>query len=600
MTSVSAPLVSLSHEDWADSDFDIPDGVPLHAGAEFDREDAGEDWDVEMDFGKTGGAKAQAVVAGIVSRKSTSSQMFTIRPPLPAPSEEDEDEDEGVSTIKVAVLPQPTSVNSDSFPPIGDDDFECDFALPSDLTQLSLRPLSLHHQSSKNSLEWGESNQTTSSQSSDAYSTFGFHEISPSTSASQSQPETETDDDEEDLDGLVIPSGLFESTHSAKHLAKLLERKQKEPALDESIKIASPNPEDDMEDGLVIDDDADFSPSRLLLNAQQQSKHRSAMGPRAHNAPSRPPIARPPSRLKIDRPRSPANPPPSSARQFEKLKSPTSPPTRVSALPRSQSQTALLSADAGPSSFLSAKAGSLRGQKSHTGLKPTKRKLVRKASLSSLMETSHAQASGSGPESKSPKESVARYEGATAASRAKAQTSSTGRMRSPDYAVPPARPSTPSSNPAALRLTMPTSSSRAKTRPPVTSVFPGTSSSRTGRTSPLPPRPPSTTSLRSKAAAAGPSPSSSAQSGPQILRKPKRQRTYGDGTELDGFDDLPTDRDKESRYRVVPKAYGNRVPGAMYAPPKVEGKTTTRRKTKDGTTSGSGESFVFFLPLSPK
>lgn len=92
-----------------------------------------------------------------------------------------------------------------------EEDFEDGLTLPEDLTQLSLRPLSLLHRTSKSSFEWGDSNQTSSSQSSDAYSTLGFADNSPSSNyTSASLPETETEDEDEDdgdLDGLVIPSG---------------------------------------------------------------------------------------------------------------------------------------------------------------------------------------------------------------------------------------------------------------------------------------------------------------------------------------------------------------------------------------------------------
>lgn len=86
---------------------------------------------------------------------------------------------------------------------------------------------------------------------------------------------------------------------------------------------------------------------------------------------------------------------------------------------------------------------------------------------------------------------------------------------------------------------------------------------------------------------------------PKVLRKPKRQRMYGDGTELDAFDDLPLDRDKEGRYRVQPKGYGNRVPGASYSKTATLataegsaaglGKSTVRRKTKRELSEGTYE-----------
>jgi len=87
---------------------------------------------------------------------------------------------------------------------------------------------------------------------------------------------------------------------------------------------------------------------------------------------------------------------------------------------------------------------------------------------------------------------------------------------------------------------------------------------------------------------------------PKLLRRPKRPRTYGDGTELDGIDDLPTDREKEVRYRVQPKGYGNRIPGATYASKvgekdKSTDKGTVRRKGKrEGSVSNDPASS---LPL---
>jgi hypothetical protein len=86
--------------------------------------------------------------------------------------------------------------------------------------------------------------------------------------------------------------------------------------------------------------------------------------------------------------------------------------------------------------------------------------------------------------------------------------------------------------------------------------------------------------------------SNASTSAPKVLKKPKRQRQYGNGTELDAFDDLLTDRDKESRYRVQPKGYGTRVAGASREKSietKDSGKGTLRKKsTRSLSTSGSG------------
>jgi hypothetical protein len=144
---------------------------------------------------------------------------ITIRPPLQ--STDEEDEEEGVSTIKIGTLRPKVD------PPLHttiDEDFESAFALPSDLTKLSLRPLS--HQSSKNSLEWGDKDQTSSSsQSSDTYSTLGF-DLGSTSSTSTSLPETETEDEDEDLEGLVIPSALFDSGSCGMSLPRSWRRKR--------------------------------------------------------------------------------------------------------------------------------------------------------------------------------------------------------------------------------------------------------------------------------------------------------------------------------------------------------------------------------------
>ncbi|KAF5356141.1 hypothetical protein D9756_004074 [Leucocoprinus leucothites] len=614
MPTIPAPTLVISREEWPDADFDLPDGAPITAPS--DKDDDNEDWDVEMDLGQTGGAKAQAVIAGITARselassltsQSQGSSMFTIRPPIASSGGEEED-DEGVSTIK-ALDTLKASAQSTSASEAIEDDFEDGFALPSDLTQLSLAPLSLHHRSSKNSLEWGDRDQTSSSQSSDAYSTLGFADVSPSSNSvsSVSLPETETEDDDEqdDLDGLVIPPAIFESGSGSRQLNKILELKKKASYMTQHVKMASPDPEDDFESGLILDDDADLSPSRLLQNAQNQRPRRHF--DRSYSAPpQRPPSAslRPPSRIKSERAKSPSGPPPSSVRQLQKLRLSPSPPLHPP--PRSQSSFSSFGVNnpsPSPSSaLLVPKPGSLRGQKSHNGLKPptppASRKLTRKASLSSLMEMSHANAPE--PPAGSSK-TRARYEVPTASSIAKAQKNSSPRQN--EYAVPPTRPHTPSSNSAALRLTMPTQM-KSKSRPSLSQVFSGSSAapspvSKDVPPLPPPPRPPSSLSLRrsssriSKAPLPSktPPPAPITPPAPKILKRPKRQKTYGDGTELDGFDDLPTDRDKETRYRVTPKGYGNRIPGASYpskstsSPPSApvtgtDSKGTIRRKKR--------------------
>ena len=593
-------------EEWPDADFDLTDDEPLRAlDPESDKDDL-EDWDIEMDLGTTGGANVRTISACLVALPGRANplpqQPITIRPPL-QPTSEDDEEEEGVSTIKMDTLRPKVDPTSPVPTPI-DEDFESAFALPSDLTRLSLRPLS--HQSSKNSLEWGDKDQTSSSsQSSDTYSTLGFDHGSTS-STSTSLPETEAedcddDDDDEELEGLVIPSTLFESGSCQKQLAKILEMKKKAPVAEMTPKVTTPDPEDDIEMGLVIDDDVDFSPSRLLQNTQPSSK-RPSSSVHTGTISSRSQTTKPVAKTRTERTKSPIHPPPASSRQLQKISLSPSPPPRAQPT-RAHSYQALLSAPAtSSSSFLAAKSGNLRGQKSHSGLKPasppsSQKRLTRKASLSSLMELGQSPVSGpeSGPSfvpQPAPSTQFTRYDAPTASSRAKTHTSSTSRIRALDYNVPPTRPSTPSANPVALRLTMPTAS-RLKARPPISTVFPPSSSATPRATSPNLPRPPSSLSLRSRSGAGG-SNTNISTIAPKVLKKPKRQRQFGDGTELDKFDDLPTDRDKESHYRVQPKGHGSRVATASReksAECKEPTKGTLRKKsTRTLSTSGSGNS----------
>ena len=589
MTTISPSGILTPREEWNDADFDFPDEDPIHTSdAESEKEEEGggdEDWDIEMDLGKTGGAKARAVIGSmtVAAQASSSagdeSRTFTIRPPLTAIGDEDE-EDDGIPTIKALVLPKIPS--RAALEATIDEDFEDGLALPSDLTRLSLRPLELNHRASKSSLEWGDKDHTTSSQSSDAYSTLGFADHSPPSTVytSASLPETETEEEEDEsedmLDGLVVPSGLFESGQSAKKLTKMLETKKKAVVTDMRVKIASPDLEDDFESGLVFDSGMELSPSRLLQAAQQTMKHGSAL--RSKSVPRASTQARPHSRAKSDRAKSPNVPPISSSHQLRKLACPPSPPKPSSS---SRTQTYSQAATSGPtlstkSSFLGPKFSSLRGQKSHIVLKApspsSSRRLSRKASLPSLSDHSPTQPT---PSRLPDMPALSRYNAPTVSSKAKNHTSSTGRLHTFDYNVPPTRPSTPSSNPTALRLTMPTSSSRLKVRLPISNVFlpsPATSepSPLPRSTSPLPAisRPPSALSSRPPSSKARHSQTQSLPAVPaaaKVLKRPKRTRTYGDGTELDGIEDLPLDREKEGKYRVQPKGAGTRIPGASYA-----------------------------------
>ena len=594
---LTVPAPTHAQEEWPDADFELPEGDVIRPppDAESDKEDE-EDWDIEMDLGSTGGAKAVPTIkaaaswSGSISKRTGASTMVTIRPPISTTAEplspDIEEEDEGISTIKVSALPTIRQKAAVLRPP-EEEDVEADFALPSDLTQLSLRPLELSHKFSKGSLEWGDRDHTSSSASSDAYSTLGFGiEASPSTSStSASLPGTDDDCDNEedgDLDGLVIPTGLFETEQGRKHLTKILDMKKKTPQVEEQVKVATPDPEDDFEIGLVINGDDDLNPLKLAQN--KQTKRLGTLSTRSNSAPARPSALRPPSRLKSTRPKTPLGQSGSSTSSRSSI----SPPHRPSQTRRAHTFQTIPSqpsqSSQPPSSFLAPKQTIVRNQKSHSALKSpsppnsASRKLSRKASLSSLLETSNAQIVP--PSSSGSSKQAHGYSAATASSKARVHTNSTSRMHSMDVQIPPTRPSTPSSNPAALRLTLPTSMSRMKSRPAISSVFPGPSSSGMPIASSTNRSPPGPSTINRPPSRASPT----LLGASKILRRTKR-RIFGDGTELDGFEDLPTDRDKEAQFRVQPKGSQNRVPGGSY--PKMDkewGRGTIRgRKEASGT-----------------
>ncbi|WVW85140.1 hypothetical protein I302_107177 [Kwoniella bestiolae CBS 10118] len=89
---------------------------------------------------------------------------------------------------------------------------------------------------------------------------------------------------------------------------------------------------------------------------------------------------------------------------------------------------------------------------------------------------------------------------------------------------------TPRYHNSTSRLTMPTSSSKAKTRPPINSIFP--ISSHTPQSS-----------ASSSSFMHPPQHSSHKDGAKRMVDMPKRHKTWGDGSELDGIDDLTIDDD---------------------------------------------------------
>lgn len=193
------------------------------------------------------------------------------------------------------------------------------------------------------------------------------------------------------------------------------------------------------------------------------------------------------------------------------------------------------------------------------------------------------------------------------------------------------RPTTPSQSPSVLRLTMPTSSTLAKARTKsgasprinVANVFGGSGEDlsvqreRTGSVSPGPGSSPHPRVTSPTFSISGPSSSSS--SGSKIrnslasaasrrtsiglvagsgggtisrglatgtalgARLIKASKTFGDGTELDGFEDLVVEKEKERKYRVSPKVAGRVVSAGSSA-------SSASLEKKNAAGAGAGAS----------
>ncbi|KAG8733438.1 hypothetical protein FRC11_006239 [Ceratobasidium sp. 423] len=669
-------------EEWPDADFDLPDdqetlaidneendltdsvnrikGRPSLSGAGAVAKLGGapvedEDWDAEFEDAPIKSATASSVnsstshFSGKITRLGStqprkakenvedwsddgdlelpepSHTNFTLaRAPLPQPNAPEPEDTGDVSTIKIAKLNFPSATKSStSLKPAEDEDFEADFALPADMSNLSLRHLtpqtsSLSLRKSSTLVEgngpWGD--LTTSSTYSDTSSLLSMYppDASPSTS-SASQLGTETDpsdadfaiyeDEEEAFEGLILPEGL-----AGKSLAKHLETKKQivpaKIAADNDAKGSltsqsrRANEAEDFETDLVIGDE-DISISRLRQRRManpSEYRSKSVPLPRTASGGYRPSSSRlrPESVAEvlsaskaptISRSRSPSTVSQRSLSRKDSRSSLVSPTNfsslrpssvRVSSSSHASSTANLLSIPGSSSvSGIAPRTAPLKHQKSLGRLQLSStspsastlgQKLGRKASLASL--AGDPSTSGTPSTSSTLSARSSGFNASTASSKARQKPESREEAdKKKTYAVPPTRPTTPSANPAALRLTMPTSSSRQKIRPSISNVFPpspaiatptdrATSPQSNPRRTPTSPR-----RVRTRSGASnGGTPSSSISSmasatAPKVMRKPKRVQAFSDGTELDAFDDLPEDTEKERKYRVQPVGRGN-------------------------------------------
>lgn len=510
-----------------------------------------------------------------------------------------DDEDQATlkagATIK-ALLPPPRNRKPAATPSHEsatlEDELEADFALPLNLTNLTLatQPASRPRRtgprdsiaSTVNSESWGSPSTSASGKkygwgSEDSPSGKRFSETS-ATSVSDGFAENygmEKDElnAEEDLeDGLEFEPTFFSASRT-KELNSILDRKRRPeyapaPSPPGDIKRAA---DDSFEDGLVLDDPG-IELSRHRLRAQKRTRDRNPPLTLRKGQPQKSVVKEREKAWEKQREQgwgrnTPVPPPHGSIRERTQsglgglgalglaLRSHSiSTVVRDSSRPsdvgvsgrekeamRSRSGHLLnmgpppVPASSTPSQPPTPSASRLRHQKSHFHLAapPQSPSLTRKQSLASLQD-------------------------------AIAQSGSVSSMGShfEQFGLPPM----PSLNHASLgakdrdryhsstsRLTMPTSSSRAKIRPPVSSIFPKadllTSTTLTTSSIPHPFPPHSTMSLRNRmhsTPTSSPSTSSSPTYAMTMNMSSSRRKLYGDGSELDGIDDLRVDEDLSS------------------------------------------------------
>lgn len=510
-----------------------------------------------------------------------------------------DDEDQATlkagATIK-ALLPPPRNRKPAATPSHEsatlEDELEADFALPLNLTNLTLatQPASRPRRtgprdsiaSTVNSESWGSPSTSASGKkygwgSEDSPSGKRFSETS-ATSVSDGFAENygmEKDElnAEEDLeDGLEFEPTFFSASRT-KELNSILDRKRRPeyapaPSPPGDIKRAA---DDSFEDGLVLDDPG-IELSRHRLRAQKRARDRNPPLTLRKGQPQKSVVKEREKAWEKQREQgwgrnTPVPPPHGSIRERTQsglgglgalglaLRSHSiSTVVRDSSRPsdvgvsgrekeamRSRSGHLLnmgpppVPASSTPSQPPTPSASRLRHQKSHFHLAapPQSPSLTRKQSLASLQD-------------------------------AIAQSGSVSSMGShfEQFGLPPM----PSLNHASLgakdrdryhsstsRLTMPTSSSRAKIRPPVSSIFPKadllTSTTLTTSSIPHPFPPHSTMSLRNRmhsTPTSSPSTSSSPTYAMTMNMSSSRRKLYGDGSELDGIDDLRVDEDLSS------------------------------------------------------
>ena len=530
-------------------------------------------WEADVDFDDFDGqlaSNAPSVPAGFAKR-------LVISPPkanLPGPDALDDldgfdfDEEDDQATLKAgatlkAKLPPPRKLHSQSQPqsqpqPVSapEDDLESDLVLPLNLTNLSLVSQSEPKKSSRPRSSIASTAGTDwdgPATPSSARKSFGTWDESPrrtyetSVTSISDVPRTPKDavhtldvEEEDDMEaGLVLPSVSFFDPKRHHELNGILDKKRKPQyapvAVINNPHIAEPPPDESIEDGLVLDN------PRLELSRRQLDKSRRA------RTPNTPGVKR--------------TVPPATAREKERAwerqreqgwgrSTPVLPSNlrekgQSTGLPSGlRSQSAGGHGMANDGSTRSSASGSLHDSphRPRTSLNaigmmpPPLSSTLAPATPSSSSRLRHQKSLHHLAPPQSP--SLARKQSLASLQDALAGKSTPGTVgvshglgigSGSSEINPPGR-----YHHSTSRLTMPTTASRAKARPPLSSVFTKTESGFSSASS---------VSTAASARENAPKLRSHKNTAPRVMAAPRRARMYGDGTELEGIEDLNVDDD---------------------------------------------------------
>lgn len=531
------------------------------------------------------GSSAQASPVKSVQGSDNGDQRLTVeRPPTVATGavnlerfRDAEDDDDffgdGAATVKVFKTRQPAKPVSLITPPTpqkkgGDEDFENDFELPSDGKLILSNRKDIPRTPAMNTLDdfdWGEGSLGTrhggtrrdgrSNRSSSASA------LSPSIASSMT-----AESEDETFDGLVLPIGPVDFEERLQR-----RRKSRSPERQEAPKEA-PQPEADKEDfatGLDLGDGDVFSSGKLTLHRHVKIRETRPVSPTRPKTAVSLIFTNKPATTAISR-----LPRPVVGHERSHTQTSLEPVSESGGpiLPRPRRPQSRLSGHSAQSSISSVQTPTTPSpSQSFAAVTPRRREVGHKPSAVSLR-----------PEPTTTSAQLLRLKRSLPAMRPLQSPARPCASRAPDR--PPSRTDTGSRPNSYIRPRTPTdrirpgAESAQGRRHPVPFLPAGASvsqshninarSSRTFRRhdsdNSLDGRPSSRAASRSTMRSPSPSKRGRntaerlAQEGgaSQYISRPRRQRNFGDGHELDGFDDLPTSTHTEAKYMRQPITTG--------------------------------------------